>query len=106
MMLTDGIELAEGKSNLDGGGAAPFEAAAIPGATPVVVVNGGGAGKDEDGADASAAVPEPLGCQANACAPSEASKARAFMLATTREGSRSRRSSAQSAPLQPRVVRT
>ena len=48
----------------------------------------------------------PFDCHASACAPSDVSKARTCMLATTRAGSCSSRSSAQPAPLQPRVIST
>ena len=102
MMLTAGIELAEGKSSLAEPGAPGAggidDSAGVRSPAPLVV-SGAGAG-------AVAVAPEPLAGQASACAPIEASNTRDFILATTRAGSRSSRSSAQSAPLQPRVIRT
>ena len=107
-MLTAGIELAEGKSNL-----------ADPAATEPVGVIGPGppdaAGADapvaDSGCGASGAADAtagllPFDCHASACAPSDVSKARTCMLAMTRAGSCSSRSSAQPAPLQPRVIST
>jgi hypothetical protein len=107
MILTAGIELAEGKSNLaDPAVAAPLGAigpgppAAADADAPVADCGG-----ESGGADATAGL-LPFDCHASACAPSDVSKARTCMLATTRAGSRSSRSSAQSAPLQPRVIST
>ena len=106
MMLTAGMELAEGKSNLGGGAVAgPPDAIGAPVPAPVVVSGGGGSAASGGGVDAIAA-PEPWDGHASACTPSDDSKARAFMLATTRAGSRSSLSSAQSLPLQPRVIST
>jgi hypothetical protein len=107
MILTAGIELAEGKSNLDEPALAdPLDAGApaSAGATEVdtPVVSGGPA---IGGNDATAGL-APFGCHASACTPRADSKVRAFMLATTRPGSRNSRSSAQSAPVQPRVNST
>ena len=92
MMLTGGIEFADGKSNLPARALVrrrrPTPSALRPRWLP---------------AAASAAAPRQQrrcrcrSCHASACAPSAASKAWAFMLATTREGSRSNRNSAQSA---------
>src|SRR3954469_8928721 len=107
MMLTAGIEFAEGKSSfaelgaLAAGGAEAN--AGVPKPAPVVVMIGGD--RPDICGDAAAEAP-PFCCHANACVPSEFSKARLFMLATTRAGSCSSRSSAQSAPLQPRVAST
>jgi hypothetical protein len=99
MMLTAGIELAEGKSSLAEpgapGAAGTDDRPGVRSPAPLVVSGAG--------ADAVAVAPEP---HASACAPIEASNTRDFILATTCVGSRNSRSSAQSAPLQPRVVRT
>jgi hypothetical protein len=108
MILTAGIELAEGKSNLADPAAADPLGAIGPGppdtagADAPVADRGCGA---SGAADATAGL-LPFDCHASACAPSDVSKARTCMLATTRAGSRSSRSSAQSAPLQPRVIST
>jgi hypothetical protein len=101
MMLTAGIELAEGKSSLaelgvPGVGGTDDR----PGVRPAPLVVSGA------GAAAVAVAPEPFAGQASAWAPIEASNTRDFILATTRAGSCNSRSSAQSAPLQPRVIRT
>ena len=102
MMLTAGIELAEGKSSLAEPGAPGVggtdDRPGVRSPAPLVVSGAG--------ADAVAVAPEPLAGHASACAPIEASNTRDFILATTCVGSRNSRSSAQSAPLQPRVVRT
>ena len=97
MMLTAGIELAEGKSSLAEPGAP--DVGGTDDRLGVRIVSGAGA-------DAVAVAPGPLAGHASACAPIEASNKRDFILATTCVGSRNSRSSAQSAPLQPRVVRT
>jgi hypothetical protein len=109
MMLTGGIEFAEGKSNL-ADPAAPGvggtdDNVGVRKLEPVVACGDGSAGADAGAAEACAVAPEPAG-QASACAPIEASNTWDFMLATMRAGSRNNRSSAQSAPLQPRVIRT
>ena len=108
MMLTAGIELAEGKSNLADPAAADPLGAIGPGPADAagavrqwLTVAAARAAR----ADATAGL-LPFDCHASACAPSDVSKARTFMLATTRAGSCSSRSSAQSAPLQPRVIST
>jgi hypothetical protein len=102
MMLTAGIELAEGKSSLAElgvpGVGGTDDRPGIRGPAPLVA---SGAGPD-----AVAVAPEAFAGQASAWAPIETSNRRDFILATTRAGSRNSRSSAQSAPLQPRVIRT
>ena len=107
-MLTAGIELAEGKSNMaDPAAAGPL---GVIGPGPAVAAAADAPLADDgcgvDGvADASAGL-LPFDGHASACAPSDVSKARTCMLATTRAGSCSSRSSAQPAPLQPRVIST
>src|SRR5205823_6546388 len=100
MMLTAGIELAEGKSSLAEPGAPGVggtdDGPGVRSPAPLVV--------SAAGADTVAVAPAPLAGQASAWAPIEASNSRDFILATTRAGSRNDRSSVQSAPLQPRVI--
>jgi hypothetical protein len=110
MMLTGGIEVADGKSNFAAAGVPAVEgiddSAGVRKPAPVVACgDGADAGVDVDGV-ALAVAPEPLACQASACAPIDASNNRDFIFATTRAESRSNRTSVQSAPPQPRVVRT
>ncbi len=106
MMLTAGIELAEGKSSLAEPGVPGVggtdDRPGIRGPAPLVASGAGTVAV----ADAVAVAPEPFAGQASAWAPIEASNTWDFILATTRAGSRNSRSSAQSAPLQPRVIRT
>jgi hypothetical protein len=110
MMLTGGIEFADGKSNLADPGVAAAGGAddnvGVRKLAPVVACSDGSDGAAAGAMEACEFAPEPFAGQASACAPIEASNKWDFMLATTRAGSRNNRSSAQSAPLQPRVIRT